>query len=123
MAKAHIVTVDGSTVNLEGTPAEIAALFKELRIEAQHSTPSTKAAAKKGSAKQQKTKSTVSDLIDELIGEQFFKKPKGLGDVKGRLADLGHHYPITSLSGPLQGYAKKRKLRRFRESGKYVYCQ
>lgn len=31
-AKAHIVGAEGSEVNVEGTPAEIAALMRELKI-------------------------------------------------------------------------------------------
>jgi len=121
MAKAHVTTTDGGNVYLEGTPSEIAALFRELRIEIKPPATPTKSSANKGNNARIRT--TMNDLIDGLIGEQFFKKPRGLGDVKERLATLGHHYPITSLSGPLQGYARKRKLRRFKESGKYVYSQ
>ena len=122
MAKAHIVTVNGGTVNLEGTPAEIVALLKDLKIQAHPATGSPAKTANSRTPKK-KARTTINDLLDELIGEQFFKKPKGLGDLKKQLANLGHHYPLTSLSGPLQGYVKKRKLRRFMDDGKYVYAQ
>jgi hypothetical protein len=121
MAKAHFVTADGSTVNFEGTPTEIVALLRELKIHASPNTSPGKTAGNSGPRK--KTRVTVNDLFDELIGDQFFKKPKGLGEVRTQLANLGHHYPVTTLSGPLQGYVKKRKLRRFKQDGKYVYAQ
>lgn len=122
MAKAHIETIDGATVNLEGTPAEIAAVLKELNIKPQP-TVLTPRLANAGRVRKPKRKTTLVDLLDELIADHFFKKPKGLGQVKEQLANLGHHYPLTSLSGPLQRIVKSRRLRRFKESGKYVYAQ
>jgi hypothetical protein len=62
-------------------------------------------------------------LIEELRTEGFFKKTKTLGEVKKKLADLGHSYPITGLSGPMRGEVRKKRLRRFKEKGKYVYAQ
>jgi hypothetical protein len=122
MAKAHIITADGSTVNLEGSPSEISAMLKELKLKPQSSLANAKSASR-DAGKHGRVRTTVGDLLDELIGDQFFKKPKGLGAVKDQLANLGHHYPLSSLSGPLMGYAKKRKLRRYKESGKFVYSQ
>lgn len=62
-------------------------------------------------------------LLDELISSRFFSQPKGMGEIQARLADLGHHYPLTSLSGPLQWHVRRRKLRRYKKDGKYVYAQ
>ncbi len=121
MAKAHFVTADGSTVNLEGTPSEIVALLKELKVQASPAAASGKMANSSRGKKRSRT--TVSDLLDELTEEKFFKKPKGLGEIRMQLANLGHHYPLTSLSGPLQRYVKDRKLRRFKQDSKYVYAQ
>jgi len=122
MAKARIVTADGAEVNLEGAPAEIAALLKELNIQAQHSSAGDKQ-AKRPKINKVKARLSVGDLLDELIADQFFKKPKGMGEVKKQLGNMGHHYPLTSLSGPLMGYVRRRKLRRFKESNKYLYSQ
>jgi hypothetical protein len=120
MAKAHIITADGSTVDLEGTQTEIAALLKDLKIQASSITSGKVANSNKPNKKSRKT---VNDLLDELIEEKFFKQPQGLGDIRVQLANLGHLYPVTSLSGPLQGYVKKRKLRRSKKDGKYLYNQ
>jgi len=122
MAKAHIVTASGTEVNLDGSPAEIAALLKELDIQPQHSSRVAKD-AKALTDNMLKARSGIGGLLDELISDQFFKKPKGIGEVRKQLGNMGHHYPLTSLSGPLMGYVRKRKLRRFKESGKYVYNQ
>ncbi len=121
MAKARIVTSDGTEVNVDGTPSEIAAVLKELKI-----ARATERATKVHSSKARRSepgKVTVPGLLDDLIQDKFFTKPKGMGDVRGRLADLGHHYPLTSLSGPLQSHVRSRRLRRFKKDGKYVYAQ
>jgi hypothetical protein len=123
MAKARIVMADGSQVNLEGTPSEISAVLSELKnaLPAVAGVPPRAAAER--SKNETRRRPTVPGLLDELIDEGFFKKPKGIGDVRTRLGDLGHHYPLTSLSGPLQGHVKSRRLRRFKDkAGKYVYA-
>lgn len=116
MAKAHIETADGVNIRLEGTPEEIAAVLKDIKVK-----------AKPGATRKQKAgksdKVTVASLAEELRNEGFFKKAKSLGDIKTRLADLGHVYPTTGLSGPMQTEVKKKRLRRFKEKGKYVYAQ
>ncbi len=122
MAKARIVTSDGAEVNVEGTPSEIAALLKELKVTSVVGRPGAGATATKA----RRTKSgrvTVPSLLDELIATKFFVKPKGMGEIQDRLADLGHHYPLTSLSGPLQSHVRARQLRRFKQDRKYVYAQ
>jgi hypothetical protein len=122
MAKAHIVTADGATVNLEGTPQEIAVLLKEMKM--QPHTGATKSKQAKSVLNSKiSSKVAVGDLLDEMIADKFFKKPQGMGAVKAQLANMGHHYPLTSLSGPLRLWVRHRKLRRFKESGKYVYAQ
>ena len=121
VAKAHIVTPDGAKVDIDGTPAEIAALLKTLKVgTAAAPTPAGKPAAIAG---RKTSRPTLPGLIDELIEAKFFSKPKGISEIRAQLADLGHHYPVTSMSGPLQGLAKQRKLRRFKKDGKYLYAQ
>jgi hypothetical protein len=43
-----------------------------------------------------------------LKSANFFKTPKGLGEIRKKFADMGHHYPLTTLSGAMQTQAKKR---------------
>lgn len=117
MAKAQITTRDGVNVRLDGTPAEIAAVLKEVNGK---SKPEVRGTRK---TKGQKVKVTIPGLVAELKDEGFFKKTKTLGDVKKRLGELGHNYPLTTLSGAMQGEAKKRRLRRFKQNGKYIYAQ
>lgn len=119
LAKARIVTVDGAKVDLDGSPSEIAAVLRRLKI----TDPSGKTGAITGGARRKAVRRSLPGLIDELIESKFFSKPKGIGEVRSRLADLGHHYPITSLSGPMQEQVRRRNLRRFKQDGKYVYAQ
>ena len=55
--------------------------------------------------------------IEELVGEDFFKKPKTIAQVKAELENRGHHIPLTSLSGPLQKLCQRRQLRRQKAAG------
>lgn len=77
------------------------------------STPQkkTKSQAAKGKAKR-KGKAGPKGHIEELIDENFFKKPRSLAELKAELANRGHHIPRTSLSGPLQTLCKDKRLRR-----------
>jgi superfamily II DNA/RNA helicase len=117
MAKAQITTPEGLRVHLEGTPEEIAAVFKEAGVRAKA------AGAKTLAHKPARKKVTIPSLIDELKHEGFFKSPRTLPDIRKKLAELGRNYPVTTLSGAMQGQAKKRNLRRFKEKKKYVYAQ
>jgi membrane protein involved in colicin uptake len=63
--------------------------------------------------------------IEDLIEDGFFKKPKPISEVKTALENLGHHIPVTSLSGPLQKLCQQKRLRRQKhtESGTYTYSE
>jgi hypothetical protein len=118
MAKAQVTTPEGMSIKIVGTPAEIAAVVKEVR--AKPKAEST-GAMKKSHSKS--TRTTVPNLLEELRNEGFFKKVKTMAEVRKRLADKGHTYPNTALSGPLRTEVRKKRLRRFKEKGKYVYAQ
>ncbi len=63
--------------------------------------------------------------VEELIEEDFFKKPKTISEVKMALENQGHHIPVTSLSGPLQKLCQDKRLRRQKhaETGTYTYSE
>ncbi len=118
MAKAHIETLDGISVKLEGTPEEIASVLKDIKVKT-----TSRPANRNKSPKASSGRVTLPSLVSELKDEGFFKKPKTLGEIRTRLADLGHNYPITGLSGPMRNLVRSKKVRRFKEKGKYVYAQ
>ena len=61
--------------------------------------------------------------IEELVGEEFFAKPKTISEVRIELGNRGHHIPRTSLSGPMQTLCTKKVLRRQKANmkGKKIY--
>ncbi len=59
-------------------------------------------------------KSGPQAYIEEMVQDDFFKKPKTLAQVKAELENRGHHIPLTSLSGPLQKLTQRKVLRRQR---------
>ena len=119
MAKAQIITSQGIKVNIEGTPAEITAVVHDLERKraAQQGLPAgRRRKAKPGRA-------SLIDLVESLIDGGFFKKPRDLGGIKGALAEMGHHYPLTTLSPAMLRQVRKRNIRRIREKKRWLYVQ
>lgn len=115
MAKAQISFPDGTTVKVEGTPDEISAVVDRGR-----GTQKTKRSARiKVKASSQRVQ--LVDLIANLIDGGFFKKPKDLAAVKAALEEMGHHYPVTTLSGAMLRQVRKRNLRRLKQDKRWVY--
>lgn len=56
--------------------------------------------------------------VEEMIEDEFFKKPKTISEVKAELENRGHHIPVTSLSGPMQKLCQKKVLRQQKPDGK-----
>ena len=95
---------------------------------ASEGTPAAQKVQKKAAQKARSAPSGSSGpkaYVEGLIEEKFFKKPKTISQVKAELENLGHHIPITSLSGPLQRLCQQRKLRRQKlaDSGTYAYSE
>jgi len=51
----------------------------------------------------------------------FFRKPKDLAAIKVALEEMGHYYPITTLSPTLLRLVRKRQLRRTRDKKRWLY--
>jgi hypothetical protein len=116
MAKAQITFPDGTLVKLEGTPDEISAVVDRAR-----GMLETKRRGAKIKTKAPSQRVQLVDLIANLIDGGFFKKPKDLAAVKGTLAEMGHHYPVTTLSGAMLRQVRKRNLRRLKQDKRWVY--
>src|SRR3989338_9856506 len=108
MAKAQITTPQGIQVKIEGTPAEITAVLRDL--EAKGSTPAAFGSRRNKKAKPGRV--LLVDLLGSLIDGGFFKQPKDLASIKNALAEMGHHYPLTTLSGVMIKQVRKRNIRR-----------
>ncbi len=112
MAKAKITTKSGLVMQVDGTPAEIAAVLRDLKDE-RAAAPKRKRAVKAGVQ--------LPDLIGALVDGKFFNKPQDLAAVKTALGELGHHYPMTTLSGAMLRQVRRRNLRRMRQDKRWVY--
>jgi hypothetical protein len=121
MAHAKFTTQDGISIDLEGTPEELSAVVERLR----HNQVTQSSSGRPSSTRKQasRAKPDLPQLIEGLRNDEFFRQPQGLGAVRSKLAEMGHHYPLTTLSGAMQTEAKSRRLRRFKQDGKYVYVQ
>lgn len=117
MAKALIKRPDGTTVSVEGTPQEIAELVNKVKEGVSSSSKS--APAKKGEP--QRIRDSLPDLLASLIDGGFFKKPKDLAAVKTALAELGHVFPVTTLSPTLLRVVRRRHLRRIKQDNRWFY--
>jgi superfamily II DNA/RNA helicase len=118
MATAKISMSDGTSVEVNGTPEEVAAVLADLKIN--RTSPALQVLPARS---RKASKGEIPGLIDSLKSEDFFKAPRKLADIQKKLAELGHHYPVTSLSGAMQVQSRNRNLRRFKQNGKYVYVQ
>jgi hypothetical protein len=118
MANAKINMPGGISVEVDGSPEEVAAVVQKLRSAA--AEPFTQPDADTAGGK---SMGEIPALITMLKAEEFFKTPRGLSDDREKLAEIGHHYPVTTLSGAMQAQTRSRNLRRFKKEGKYVYVQ
>jgi len=117
MAKALIKRPDGTTVSIEGTPQEIAELVG--KVEAVTKSPPKSLSSRK--VQPQRVKESLPDLLVSLIDGGFFKKPKDLAAVRTALAELGHVFPVTTLSPALLRVVRRRHLRRIKQDKRWFY--
>lgn len=117
MAKALIKRPDGTTVSIEGTPQEIAELVQTVEIKSQ---PENSRTLRKAGVPS-KQRDSLPDLLASLIDGGFFKKPKDLAAVKAALAELGHVYPVTTLSPTLLRIVRRKHLRRIKQDSRWFY--
>jgi hypothetical protein len=116
MAKAQITTPEGVSIKVEGTPDEIVNLIAELK-----KRDGTRTAT--GRSRSKLPRSSVTALVESLIDGGFFKKPRGLAEVKDALAEMGHHYPVTTLSGVMLKQVRRRNLRRLKTNKVWTYAR
>lgn len=122
MAKAQIALPDGVTVSVAGTPDEIASVVSLLQLGlrgAPRPKPKAEPTAKRERGSTGRVQ--ITDLIEQLVQSEFFKKPRDLAAVKAALEEIGHHYPVTTLSPTLLRQVRKRNLRRLKQDNRWVY--
>ena len=113
MAKAQITTHKGTQVAVDGTSEEVAALVKFLEGREGRGSKTTPPEEKPNRDRPaRKTRTGPRVLVAELLDGGYFKKPKGLGEIKNTLEEQGHFYPVTTLSAVVLRMVKSRDLRR-----------
>jgi hypothetical protein len=118
MAKAHIKRPDGTSIVIEGSPQEVAALVSKIEGDSPGKRKTLTSPAKRSN----RVKASLSDLLISLIDGGFFKKPKDLAAVKTALAELGHVYPVTTISPALLRLVQRRYLRRIKQDKRWFYA-
>src|SRR5688572_26382058 len=119
MAKAELKTKSGTVIVIEGSPDEVASVVK--KIEGAPPEERSPRKPRKKEAPERTAKPTPVNLISSLIDGGFFRKPKDLASVKVALQEMGHFYPVTSLSPALLRLVRRRELRRLREDKRWMY--
>jgi hypothetical protein len=118
MAKAQIITPDGITIKVDGTADEIASLVSKFRNAVKVDARPARAVGKRRKSVQ---KLQLVDLVDSLMDGGFFRTPRDLAAVRSALAQMGHHYPITTLSGAMLRKVRKQELRRLKQDKRWMY--
>ena len=118
MAKAQITTPNGISIKVDGTADEIAAVIAKLKG---NESPAASPTREREMPRKKLERTQLVDLIDSLIDGGFFKKPRDLAAVKASLAEMGHHYPVTTLSGAMLRKVRSRNLRRLKQEKRWFY--
>jgi len=120
MAKAHIISESGTKITIEGTTEEVAALTRQL-AEPGPAGGTRSVKPSRGAKRPRRQKPTPSNLVASLIDGGFFRKPKDLGAVKVALQEMGHFFPVTTLSPVMLRLVRRRELRRLKDKKRWLY--
>lgn len=120
--KAKITLPSGTEVIIEGTPTEVADVVRQLGFKSERTAKEAKSGGQKRT-KDKKIKTSPTDLILSLADGGFFKSPKDLATIKEGLAEIGHIYPVQTLSSIVFKMVRRRYLRRVKQGGRWVYVR
>jgi len=116
MAKAQIVTENGTKVTIEGDVDEVANLVRQFDRSASPTLPAAKVV-------RDGAKAGPQDRVLSLATSGFFKRPQGLAAIRAALEEQGHFYPVTTLSPVLLRLVRSRNLRRIKAGNVWSYVQ
>ncbi len=97
MAKATIKTKSGALITIEGSEGEISGILNVFEKATAVGHVKETFDKKKVAVKEEKKRSSASDLIVDLKEEGFFEKTKTLNDISTALEETGFLYPVTTL--------------------------
>lgn len=123
--KVKITLANGAQVIIEGAPQEVADIMGKLGFSSVKDSRKNReqASASKKSPRDRKIKTSPTDLILSLADGGFFKTPKDLASIKEGLAEIGHIYPVQTLSSIVFKMVRRRYLRRIKQGGRWVYIR
>jgi hypothetical protein len=130
MAKANVTLPGGAMVTIDGTAAEVAAVLQVISgpVPTETLASSTRRRRSKSAAELSATPTNARTTprgpavyIRELVKADYFKTRRGLGDVKQKLEEGAHIYPVTHLSPVLFRLVRTKELRRIKEGGAWKY--
>ena len=110
-ARKSVARVDDGDLRGRAFEVILAHLLRDGHIGADEQAKGRKSPAK-AAAVSAPPESTLPGRILSLKVDGFFKSQQSLGEVREELRKRGWHYPVTSLSGPLQSLVRQRELRR-----------
>jgi hypothetical protein len=125
VAKAHLTLPNGTTVAIEGTAEEVAALLATVSGPTATARTPNRPRGKKRVASPAKANNSSrkgpQTLLQELADEDWFKSKRTIGEVQKKLEEKGHIYAMTSLSTPLLRLTRSKVLRRLKDKSGWVY--
>ncbi len=125
MPKAKITTDTGLNIEVDGTAEDIKAIINYANQSLTTTNTDTSTIQPKSNtvkkSRNQKIENTPTSLVRLLATENYFKPPKSLPQIKEKLTEMGHYYPMTSLSPAVLRLVKKRELRRIKDKKGWVY--
>jgi hypothetical protein len=121
VAKATIKSKTGAVITVEGSETEVSNILSNFERTATVVNAKQSVAKRQVEKKENRKRSSASDLIIGLKESGFFDKPKGLAEISEALEEGGFLYPVTSLSGVVLGLVQKRVLRRKKIDRRWVY--
>jgi hypothetical protein len=100
---------------MEDGPLKIAAFQTILaRLLSEPDSSERTQATPKAPNRAGKQPDTLTGRVLSVKAEGFFKTQRSLSEVREALGSRGWHYPVTTLSGVMQGLVRQRQLRRER---------
>lgn len=114
MPKAQVTLPDGTIIKLDGTAEEISSMLEKIKKKRPQGAKTLDEEKTEGPKQ-------LIDLIESLISDNYFRTPRDLGSIKSVLAEMGHHYPVTTLSGAMLRQVRKRNLRRLKKDNRWYY--
>lgn len=125
MAKANLVLPDGTQVTVDGSPSEVAAVLERFGASAAGKGARTPTDGRRNTSRKRQPakpgRMGPTEYIRELKAGNFFRAKRTIAEVRDKLEEGAHIYPVTSLSAPLYRLVKQRELRRLKEGGAWKY--